>query len=320
MDVGVGLWTMRSTALRPAAFPALYSELQADARLAEQLGFHSLWIAEHHFWYDGWCPAPLIAAASVLGATKRLCAGTGIHLLALTEPEHETAVIETLSALAGDRLEIGVGLGYRDPEFDGFALARRARGRRVDAALDALTDRRSDGADCGPRVWVGGFSEAAFRRAGSRGLPLLLPYSMTTDEIAAAMDSVKREADAADCAVGPVGVMKCAWVTDGSNEQATSARAATLASIREYTGTWFSLKGQPGFTVPDRLERQLQRVVDTALIGTVEEISAGLGELQELGVELTVLQLTSDGARVDHRANMERLSEAMLPVVERAPA
>ena len=46
----------------------LYQLLQQDASLAEALGFHSLWLAEHHFWYDGWCPAPVAAAAAVLGA------------------------------------------------------------------------------------------------------------------------------------------------------------------------------------------------------------------------------------------------------------
>jgi hypothetical protein len=35
MDVGLGLWTMRSTAEFPAPFPRLYAELGADARLAE---------------------------------------------------------------------------------------------------------------------------------------------------------------------------------------------------------------------------------------------------------------------------------------------
>ena len=48
MDVGVELWCLRSTAAAPASHPMLYRELVEDARLAEELGLHSLWLAEHH--------------------------------------------------------------------------------------------------------------------------------------------------------------------------------------------------------------------------------------------------------------------------------
>src|ERR1700733_568198 len=138
VDVGVGLWAMRATARRPASFPRLYSELLDDARLVDELGFHSLWIAEHHFWYDGWCPAPLVAACAVLGATRRLHVGTGIMLLPLYEPDDAIERVASAYELASGRLELGVGLGYRDAEFDAFGLARRQRGRRMEAGLAAL--------------------------------------------------------------------------------------------------------------------------------------------------------------------------------------
>src|SRR3954454_9425954 len=136
MDVGLGLWTMRSTPAFEGAFPQLYADLVTDAQFAELLGFHSLWVAEHHFSPDGWCPAPLVAAASVLGATTTLRVGSGIHLLPLYEAERALAEVDWLHRLSGGRFDHGVGIGYRAAEYDGYGLSRRVRGRRMDAALE----------------------------------------------------------------------------------------------------------------------------------------------------------------------------------------
>ena len=51
------------------------------AALMEGLGYDELWLSEHHSFYDGYCPALLPAAASVLSVTERLRVGTGMLLL-----------------------------------------------------------------------------------------------------------------------------------------------------------------------------------------------------------------------------------------------
>src|ERR1700712_2111487 len=140
MQVGLGLWTMRSTAAFPAAFEQLYADLVSDAQLAEQLGFHSLWVAEHHFSPDGWCPAPLVAAAAVLGATTTLRVGSGIHLLPLYEPRRAFAEVDWLHRLSGGRFDHGIGIGYRAAEYDGYGLSRKARGRRLGVAPERFRD------------------------------------------------------------------------------------------------------------------------------------------------------------------------------------
>ena len=80
--IGLGLWTMRSTAFHPRNRPAAYAAFVDDAVLTERLGFHSIWTAEHRHWYDGWAPAPLHAQASAIAATSRLRFGHAVMLLA----------------------------------------------------------------------------------------------------------------------------------------------------------------------------------------------------------------------------------------------
>ncbi len=314
VDVGVGLWAMRATASLPGSHARLYAELVRDGQLAEELGFHSLWIAEHHFWYDGWCPAPLVAAGAVLGATSRLRVGTGIALVPLCEREEVVEQVAGMQRLADGRLELGVGLGYRDPEFDGFGLARRDRGRRMEAALEALAERRAQGRSM-PPVWVGGMAPAAIERAVRHGAGVLLPQTLTIAQVQRALELVRQTAAAVQEPVPRAAVLRHGWVTGGDEHEAARARAAVDATMREYMGSWFLLKGQSGFSLPDALDKQVGRAVDAALIGTSEEIAAGLAELAGAGIDLVVMHLTSDGLAIDHRDNMRMIAEQVLPAL-----
>src|SRR6185437_9868090 len=136
--LGVALWTMQSTAARPGLHASLYRRFAEEGRLAEELGFGSLWVGEHRVWYDGWCPAPLHVLAYVAGVTERIGLGTAMYLV----PQHDAAAaartIATLDELSGGRFELGTGLGYRDPEFDALGLRRDRRGRLMEQNLDEL--------------------------------------------------------------------------------------------------------------------------------------------------------------------------------------
>jgi alkanesulfonate monooxygenase SsuD/methylene tetrahydromethanopterin reductase-like flavin-dependent oxidoreductase (luciferase family) len=311
IEVGVGVWTMRSTAARPVSAQSLYGALERDARFVEELGFHSLWLAEHHFWYDGWCPATVTAAAAVLGATTRLRAGTGVHLLPVWELDTARSTAETAMRLSGGRLELGVGLGYRDEEFDGYAISRRTRGSRLDRALDVLQQRWAV-LEPRPAIMVGGFSEAALQRAGRRGLGLFLPFSLDLDKVRAMIVRYHEIAASNGQSPGKVAMLKYAWATDGSAREREHAVAMIAASAREYSGAWFPLRGRPGFESPELLAKQLRLATDNALIGRPEEIALGVASLATVGVDLVVLQVTRDDVMVDHRANMADLADAVL--------
>src|SRR5271154_6108597 len=87
---------------------------------AERLGASSVWLSEHHFFEDGYLPQPLTFAAAIAARTSRIHIGTAILLLALRpaiQIAEEAAIVDILS---NGRLELGVGVGYRVPEFEGF--------------------------------------------------------------------------------------------------------------------------------------------------------------------------------------------------------
>jgi alkanesulfonate monooxygenase SsuD/methylene tetrahydromethanopterin reductase-like flavin-dependent oxidoreductase (luciferase family) len=312
MDIGIGLWSMRATAAFPAGFPELYARLPEHARLAEELGYHSLWLAEHHCWYDGWCPAPLTAAAAVIATTSRLQVGTGVHLLPLQESEPVERELRTLQRLSGGRLHHGVGLGYRAVEYDAFGAALNRRGRRMDGALDRLADPATWGDVPPAPIWVGGFSDAALKRAGSRGLGVLLPSTLRAPQLERAIAFMRSAAAEAGREPGPVGILKSAWIASDERER-TRGIARHVAVSREYTGSWYPLDGRPGFESPERVDAQIARAIETAAIGTPDEVRAHLRALEGLGADLLLLNLLGDAPDHGTSVAIERLADAVVP-------
>lgn len=313
VDFGVALWSMQRTKTVPQpGWPGLYADLQRDARLAEELGFDSFWVAEHRFWYDGWCPQPLVAASAALSATRRLVVGTAMHLLPQHDPVRSALACRSLRQLFGERFELGVGLGYRDEEYDGVGLARRRRGQLMDAALDQLASHHSDGS-APPRIWVGGMAPAAIRRAATRGLSLLLPPTLSASEVTAIAQSARQTAEQANQSLGRLGMVKDVWVVGEEAGEREGYLKLLDAHYREYAGSWWLLKGSLGFSRPDLLDRQMQRTIENAVVGSVEYVVDELGRLIDAGIDMLALSVSSDVTRGRYRDQMRLISTEVLP-------
>jgi alkanesulfonate monooxygenase SsuD/methylene tetrahydromethanopterin reductase-like flavin-dependent oxidoreductase (luciferase family) len=289
MRVGVGLWTLQSTASAPRNLTASYAALRDDARRVEALGYDSMWFAEHRFWYDGWCAQPLVAIAAAAGATTRLRFGTAMLLLPQHDPHAFARLAASVQSLSHGRVELGVGLGHRDAEFDGLGLRRDRRGALMEAGLAAL-----DATDGAPPAWIGGMAPAALERGARRGAGFVLPQTLYPHEIAGYVERIRAAADAAGRAPGPIGMIKDCWVTTGHAID-DEIPAMMLRHYREEAGSWWVLKGSTtGFLLPEVLDQQLGRIIDTALIGSLDHVLDGLGALRDAGIELVTLRFWFD--------------------------
>jgi luciferase family oxidoreductase group 1 len=79
------------------------------AQLAEELGYHRYWLAEHHAIAALADPCPEILLASVAGATSRMRVGTGGVLLPYYSPLKVAETFRMLEALHPGRIDLGVG-------------------------------------------------------------------------------------------------------------------------------------------------------------------------------------------------------------------
>jgi alkanesulfonate monooxygenase SsuD/methylene tetrahydromethanopterin reductase-like flavin-dependent oxidoreductase (luciferase family) len=297
--LGVGLWTFQSTAASPAGLSGQYRDFAHDAALLERLGFHSAWVAEHRAWYDGWCPAPLHALALAVPHTERLRLGTAMLLLTQHDAAAVARAAATLDALSHDRLELGVGLGYRDAEFDMLGLRRDRRGRLMDAALEAFD----------APLWIGGLAAPALERARRGAHRLMLPQSLRPHELA----RIAREHREAVPGTA-VGVMRDVWI-EPDPARARRVRERMLRHYREEAGAWWRLGGRQGFSVPERLDRQLERIDDCALIGPAEQVAEGLRSLLE-SADLVVIRLVFDVVgRAELHSQLELVAAEVAPLL-----
>jgi alkanesulfonate monooxygenase SsuD/methylene tetrahydromethanopterin reductase-like flavin-dependent oxidoreductase (luciferase family) len=326
--VGVGLFCLSSTATSPRHHVDAYRELLEDAREVERLGFWSVWLSEHHFFYDGYCPALLPAAAAVLATTDRLRVATGMLLLPLQRPERLAAMAAELSRRSGGRLELGTGLGYRDVEFDGKGVPRAERVARQRAGLDLL-QRATD-----VPLWVGSATAAGVRRAGARGVGILLsganPLPMVrvlAREHRAAWEAAGRPPATREAPGGRppegrarprVAALRNVWVTEDPAEH----RAALdwfRSSYVVYAGLGWSVapgEAHASMDFASQRDQAMAQALDTVIIGPPSRVVEGLEEVAEAGVDDVVLRVVLDGCPQPalHRM-LRRLAEQVLPAL-----
>ena len=92
---------------------ALYQEHLDQFRLADELGYDCLWLAELHFQRAySVLPAPLMLAAAASQVTQRIRLGMGISVLPINQPLRLAEEIATLDILSDGRVDWGIGRGH----------------------------------------------------------------------------------------------------------------------------------------------------------------------------------------------------------------
>ncbi len=107
--------------------------------LADQLGFDSVWINEHHF--DSWgglMSAPAMVLAGLSQRTQHVRLGTSISVLGLHHPLDIAEQMATLDLMSDGRLEFGIGRGSEPFDYEAFGLDYGEAQARTQEALDLI--------------------------------------------------------------------------------------------------------------------------------------------------------------------------------------
>lgn len=116
------------------------------AILGDELGYHRMWMAEHHGTNHYASSAPEITAAHLAAKTKNIRIGTGGVMMMHYSPLKLAEVFKTLSAFSPGRIDFGVG---RAPGGDTHAMYALSEGRqpmlhnmydKLDTAMELLLD------------------------------------------------------------------------------------------------------------------------------------------------------------------------------------
>lgn len=165
-----------------------YRQALEEVVRAEELGFDSVWMEEHHGVKDHYWPAPLTVLAGFATRTAKLWLGTDILVFPFYHPVRLAEEIALLDVMSGGRLIVGAAIGYKPDEFALYGAPLERRGARFEEGLqlmkalwteDAVTFRgryyQLHNASLEPKplsqphppVWIGGWGRLTLKRAAT---------------------------------------------------------------------------------------------------------------------------------------------------------
>jgi luciferase family oxidoreductase group 1 len=136
MEFGVFLTIPSPGGTAPAA--ELYGRAFEIAALAEELGFSRLWLAEHHFTNYSTSSRPITLLAHLAARTQRIRLGTAIVPVPLHHPLIVAEELATLDVLSNGRVEVGLGKGYAQYQYDRLGLEKGKDQARFLEAMDVI--------------------------------------------------------------------------------------------------------------------------------------------------------------------------------------
>jgi alkanesulfonate monooxygenase SsuD/methylene tetrahydromethanopterin reductase-like flavin-dependent oxidoreductase (luciferase family) len=280
-------------------------------REAEDLGFDSVFVVEHHFTGVGQVSASLGLLSYLAGCTTRIRLGTAVVVLPWHNPVLVAEAAATVDLLSNGRLDFGVGKGYRDVEFNGFCVPMDEATERFDEAMEVIrkawnsTGRFSHHGKRWhyedivvepapvqrphPPFWLGAGSEESIRRAAREGYNLLLdqiaPCDLTIARVATFKDECLKAGRAYDPAM--VGTTRGLQLVRNAaeREKALALRINMLKNI----GTLARGPGAERYTEIKAYNGPPIEFDDAPLLGTPDEIIARLKKLEAGGVEHVLL-------------------------------
>ncbi|MDF0729274.1 LLM class flavin-dependent oxidoreductase [Pseudomonas entomophila] len=117
----------------------VYRDTLALFRVAEELGFDTGWVAQHHFASEhGRLPSPLVLLAAIAQRTRRIGLGTGIIVLPQEPPLRLAEDAGVLDLLADGRLQLGLGAGFDPDTFSAFGAEHGQRHAHYETHLQHL--------------------------------------------------------------------------------------------------------------------------------------------------------------------------------------
>jgi alkanesulfonate monooxygenase SsuD/methylene tetrahydromethanopterin reductase-like flavin-dependent oxidoreductase (luciferase family) len=140
LDLGYFTLTDICPGYGPARTPAdqKVRDVVEESVLAEDMGFASAWLPEHHFGLFGCLPATAVALASVAARTRRIRLAPAVAVLPCADPLRLAEEYALLDVLSGGRVEFAAGRGYDEREYRAFESPFAESPERFREGLDLI--------------------------------------------------------------------------------------------------------------------------------------------------------------------------------------
>jgi alkanesulfonate monooxygenase SsuD/methylene tetrahydromethanopterin reductase-like flavin-dependent oxidoreductase (luciferase family) len=319
MQIGFHLTPFWSPTDRPPT--AILDEAIAVVRAASSMGY--AWVSVGHHWisYPTVWPQPIPLLARLAPESGALRLKTSMLLLPLLNAVDVAENVATLDHLTHGRLDVGVAIGYREPELRAAGLTRAERVRKLEESLEVMKrlwhgeSVSVDGvyttltsARLGllphqrphPPIEMGAQSVGATRRAARLADAVFFGPQVSWGDVARLV-GVYRETRAGHAARTPGRALASRSLIVGASKEA--ARAAAQAYLERTFAMYRGWEMQEPTMVPLQLgfEKSLD---DWTINGTAADCVEAIARARALGLDgigLTIYSLPRDvGARIEY--------------------
>lgn len=289
-----------------------YEEYVDYVVAAEALGFHSVFLTEHHFTGYGQASSPLTLLAHIAARTHTLRLGTGVAVLPWHNPLIVAEQAATVDVLSKGRLDFGVGRGFRASEFTGFGLPMDDASKLYEEALGVILEAWTASGRWThkgeswtfenilvepapiqvptPPVWIGAGSEQSISRAADKGFKLLLDQIGSFEKTGERVTMYSNRLAELGRPFSPydVAVTRSLHIVDGPRERARAiaARANLMAKLAALANAGGAPKSAMAAAFSSDIEEATEH---GSIIGDIDECVERLERLQAEGVGYVLL-------------------------------
>jgi alkanesulfonate monooxygenase SsuD/methylene tetrahydromethanopterin reductase-like flavin-dependent oxidoreductase (luciferase family) len=325
--------------------PEVYEQALEMVEFADQAGFRIAWFPEHHLIHYISCPSPLMMAVKAASRTTRIRLGTAILVIPYYNPLRLAGELGMADILTGGRLEIGVGRGAFEYEFDRFgideriAAARLRDGMAVVQGLLTQDDFSYKGETCSfgpatavpkplqtphPPIWVAARSPDTIKWAIGNGYNLLsTPWREPFARVETLYRQVQALVEEVEPAKPPRFAVSRMTFVGSSDGEALDAMRPIQSNHRMFTALFRNQAVvKRGFTAAEPVGDEFtpEQLLANLVAGSPETCVEKLKRYEALGVDHYVMY-AAFGA--DHAATMKSLrlfAERVMPHFVASPS
>jgi len=303
---------------------AAYQAMREQAQAAEEVGFDSVWMAEHHFTPEGFCPAPSVVAAALAAWTTKLRIGL-CSTITLAHPIRIAEDVAVLDCLSNGRVIFCPATGYREEEFRTFGVTMKDKGARFREALAIILKAWSPGpfaydgrhwklpekesqsrhhilkidvtpkpVQLPPPIWLAAFGDVGVKRAARLGYPWLASPLETLTQLKRKHDLYRQTAEAAGQQPSqgyPFPVIREVYVAESDERAQVEAAPGLLHLYKRYRAIGLVASGEGGLDAYIR---------ERCIVGGVARCILAIQRYRdELGVDYIICRMAFPGMAHD---------------------
>lgn len=308
-----------------------YEEVLTMAEWAEELGFDSFWLGEHHLYWYGTCVSPPMIIAALGQRTKRIRLGPAVAVPSFHNPLVLAEEYALADNLCGGRLEFALGSGFSPVEFRTFGMTMEEAKERFWEATDVILKawREDEFSHKGkyyqydnatlyvkplqqptPPIWLAASSDDTLIKAGQLGWPMMgIPFARSNN-----LGDVKTKNDLYLDSYSGAGhkdapqIMVAMHVYLHQNEEdAAKLSRPYFDRVTSFTKT----HRRPGSKVPDFDEIKREKL---GVFTTSTEANEILRAYEKTGVTHVIAMVNFGGVPMaDVRRTLELMSKEIFP-------